>query len=135
VHNLVPREVWEKRYAQINAFEEMLTAEGTTIVKFFLHISKEEQKKRLEKRLKDPTKRWKFSRHDLDERELWTAYQRAYEDALSKCNTKVAPWHIVPADRKWYRNLVVSTLLRQTLETMDPQFPPEEPGLDEIVIK
>jgi polyphosphate kinase 2 (PPK2 family) len=135
VHNLVPKEVWKSRYDRINDFEAMMAESGVSIVKCFLHISKDEQKKRLAARLKDSTKRWKFSRHDLDERELWTAYQRAYEDALSKCNTKVAPWHIVPADRKWYRNLVVSTLLRQTLQKMDPQFPPEEPGLDEIVIK
>jgi PPK2 family polyphosphate:nucleotide phosphotransferase len=135
VHNLVPKEVWKSRYERINEFEAMMADSGVVIVKCFLHISKDEQKKRLAARLKDPTKRWKFSRKDLEERELWNDYQRAYEDALAKCNTKVAPWNIVPADRKWYRNLVVSTLLRQALEKMDPQFPPEEPGLDEIVIK
>lgn len=134
VHNLVPTSVWEGRYEAINAFERHLTANGTTIVKCFLYISKAEQRERLEARLADPTKRWKFSRADLAERELWDDYQRAYEDALTRCNTKHAPWHIVPSDRKWYRNLVVSNLLRQALEEIDPQFPPEEPGLDEIVV-
>jgi PPK2 family polyphosphate:nucleotide phosphotransferase len=135
VHKLVPKSVWQARYKLINEFEAMLVENRTTIIKCFLHISKDEQKKRLEARLKDPTRRWKFSVHDLEERKFWNAYQQAYEDALSKCNTKVAPWHIVPADRKWYRDLVVSTLLRQTLEKMNPQFPAEEPGLEKVVIK
>jgi PPK2 family polyphosphate:nucleotide phosphotransferase len=135
VHKLVPKSVWQARYKLINEFEAMLVENRTTIVKCFLHISKEEQKKRLEARLKDPTRRWKFSIGDLEERKFWNAYQQAYEDALAKCNTKHAPWHIVPADRKWYRDLVISTLLRQTLEKMNPQFPAEEPGLEKVVIK
>lgn len=135
VHKLVPKDVWQGRYQQINDFERLLVNNGVTLVKCFLHISKDEQRKRLEARLNDPTKRWKFSRADLDERKLWDEYQRAYEDALTECNTDRAPWHIVPADRKWYRNLVVSDLLRQALESMDPQFPPEEPGLDEISVE
>jgi PPK2 family polyphosphate:nucleotide phosphotransferase len=135
VHDLVPKAVWKKRYDLINDFERMLVEEGTTILKCFLHISRDEQRARLEARLKDATKRWKFKTGDLDERKLWNDYQRAYEDALTRCNTQHAPWHIVPADRKWYRNLVVSNLLRETLEKLDPQFPPEEAGLDDIVIE
>ncbi|RIK78573.1 MAG: polyphosphate kinase [Planctomycetota bacterium] len=135
VHRLVPDDQWQARYKLINDFERLLVASGVRIVKCFLHISKKEQRERLEARLADPTKRWKFSRKDLDERKRWDDYQRAYEDALSRCNTEHAPWHIVPSDRKWYRNLVVSTLLRRALEEMNPQFPPEEPGLDEIIVE
>ena len=100
-----------------------------TILKCFLHISKEEQCERLQARLDEPTKRWKFSKGDLAERKLWDNYQQAYEAALNLCNTKHAPWHIIPADRKWYRNLVVSQLLRDTLEQLNPQVPPCEEGL------
>jgi polyphosphate kinase 2 (PPK2 family) len=103
-------------------------------VKCFLHISQDEQRARLQARLDDPTKRWKFSLGDLEERKLWSQYQRAYEDVLTKCNTKGAPWHIVPADRKWNRNLVVSTLLRETLERLDPQFPKASEGLDDVKV-
>ena len=123
VHNLAPEEAWKRRYAQINAFERLLSDSGTRILKFFLHISKEEQKKRLEARLKDPAKRWKFSRTDLDERKLWGGYRRAYEDALSKCSTPWAPWHVVPANRKWFRNLVVARAIVEALEEMDPRTP------------
>ena len=135
VHKLVPKPVWEGRYDRINDFERLLVDNNITLIKCYLHISHQEQRERLEARLHDPTKRWKFSRVDLEERKFWDEYMQAYEDALSKCNTEYAPWHIVPADRKWYRNLVVSTLLRETLEKMDPKFPPEEPGLDEIVVE
>ncbi|MBL9162892.1 MAG: polyphosphate kinase 2 family protein [Planctomycetaceae bacterium] len=134
VHKLVPRSVWRARYEAINGFERHLTANGTTVLKCFLHISKDEQRQRLEARLADPTKRWKFSKADVEERKLWDDYQQAYEDALTRCNTEYAPWHVVPADRKWYRNLVVSNLLRETLEKIDPKFPPEEEGLDKIVV-
>jgi len=134
VHKLVPKKEWRRRYKRISVFEKQVTQGGTTIVKVFLHISKEEQRKRLEARLNDAEKRWKFSKADLDERGFWDDYQQAYEDALTRCNTKYAPWHIVPADRKWYRNLVVSRLLRETLEKMDPQFPPPEPGLDDLQV-
>ncbi len=105
-----------------------------TIVKCFLHISHDEQRQRLQARLDNPHKRWKFSRGDLDERKLWDDYQAAYEEALTRCNTEPAPWHIIPSDRKWYRNLTVSRLLLQTLVVMDPQFPPAEPGLEEVVV-
>jgi PPK2 family polyphosphate:nucleotide phosphotransferase len=135
VHELVPKSVWKQRYEQINSFERTLVENRVSLIKCFLHISKDEQKERLEARLDDPTKRWKFSRKDLEERKYWDAYQDAYEDVLTRCNTEHAPWHIVPANRKWYRNLVVSNLLRKTLEDMNPQYPPEEPGLDEIVVE
>jgi len=134
VHELVPAAVWKRRYERINDFERLLCEAGTTIVKIFLHISKEEQRRRLLSRLENPNKRWKFQRNDLAERKLWDQYQQAYNDALTKCNTDVAPWYIVPADHKWHRDLVVSEILRKALETMDPQFPQEEEGLDQLVI-
>src|SRR5690606_38405801 len=115
VHKLVPKSVWRPRYEAINGFERHLVAHGTTVLKCFLHISKDEQRERLEARLDDPTKRWKFSKGDLEERKLWNEYQQAYEDVLTRCNTEYAPWHVIPGDRKWYRNLVVSNLLRETL--------------------
>jgi PPK2 family polyphosphate:nucleotide phosphotransferase len=135
VHKLVPDAQWRKRYGQINEFEEMLIEGGMKVVKCFLHISKEEQRERLQARLDDPNKRWKFSHGDLAERKLWDDYQRAYEDALTRCNTSHAPWHIVPADRKWYRNLVVSQILRESLEKMNPKFPPAAEGLDGITVE
>lgn len=135
VHNLVPESEWRSRFQKINDFERMLTDGHTTLVKCFLHISHEEQRDRLQKRLDDPDRRWKFSKGDLAERKLWTDYIRAYEEALWRCNTEQAPWHIVPADRKWYRNIVVSELLRKTLEQLNPQFPPCEDGLDGIVVE
>lgn len=135
VHKLVPEKKWQDRYERINEFEALLVEGGVTIVKCFLHISKEEQRERLQARLDNPDKRWKFSKGDLDERKLWDDYQRAYEDALTKCNTEYAPWHIIPSDRKWNRNLVISQILRETLEMMDPQFPKAEEGLDGIVVE
>jgi PPK2 family polyphosphate:nucleotide phosphotransferase len=135
VHDLVPKDEWESRYERINRFEEMLHDGGTTIVKVFLHISKEEQRRRLQSRLDDPKKRWKFSRADIKERGYWDDYQRAYEAALTRCNTKHAPWHIVPANRKWYRNLVVSQILRKTLERLDPKYPPAEEGIDGLIVE
>lgn len=135
VHNLVPASEWRTRYERINEFEELITEGGVTIVKCFLHISYEEQRERLQARLDRPEKRWKFNKADLDERKLWPQYQEAYEDALNKCNTEHAPWHIIPSDRKWYRNLAVSILLRETLEAMTPKIPPAEPGLDGIVVE
>lgn len=123
VHELVPAAVWKKRYQQICDFERMLVDEGTTILKFFLHISHEEQRKRLLERLENPHKRWKFSRTDVEERKLWPQYTRAYEDALEKTSAKWAPWYIVPANRKWYRNLVVSTAIVESLEALKMDFP------------
>ncbi|NIA24860.1 MAG: polyphosphate kinase 2 family protein [Gammaproteobacteria bacterium] len=134
VHNLVPPDIWSRRYDQINAFEKRLADEGTTILKFFLHISKEEQRRRLQARLDEPTKHWKFSRNDLAERKRWDAYTEAYEAVLSKTSTLWAPWYVVPADRKWYRNLVVSEVLVDTLERLDMRYPEAEEGLDQVVI-
>jgi PPK2 family polyphosphate:nucleotide phosphotransferase len=135
VHSIVPKSEWRTRYDRINLFEKMAHQGGTTIVKVFLHISKDEQRKRLQSRLDDPQKRWKFSKADLAEREYWNDYQKAYNDALTLCNTDYAPWYIVPANKKWYRNLAVSRILRRTLEKMDPQYPPAEEGLDGLVVK
>jgi PPK2 family polyphosphate:nucleotide phosphotransferase len=135
VHKLVPKSEWKSRYERINEFEQLLAESGVTILKFYLHISREEQRARLQARLDNPKKRWKFSTADVAERKLWDEYQQAYEDALTKCNTKHAPWHIIPADRKWYRNLVVSQLVREALQKMDPQIPPAEPGLDGVVVE
>lgn len=117
VKELVPKAVWSKRYDQINEFEELLAESGTIILKFFLHISKEEQKNRLMKREDDPTKAWKLSAGDWVERQYWRQYQAAYDAALSKCSTKAAPWTIVPADHKWYRDLAVA---QQLVDTMEP---------------
>ena len=130
VDNLVPPAVWEARFEAINSFERLLTEGKVTVLKFFLHISKEEQLERLQARLDDPTKRWKFSKEDVNKGKQWDDYVIAYEDALTRCNTKDAPWHIIPANRKWFRNLAISTIIRHTLEEMNPQFPVAEPGLD-----
>ncbi|GAB4519865.1 MAG: polyphosphate kinase 2 family protein [Anaerolineae bacterium] len=134
VHELVPRAVWEKRYDQINDFERMLAENGTIILKFFLHISPEEQKRRLEARLHDPHKQWKFNPADLKERERWDEYIVAYEDALQRCSTPWAPWYVVPSDHKWYRNLVVCRTIVETLEALNMQFPQPAYELDGIVV-
>jgi len=134
VNELEPKEIWKKHYDQINHFEQLLADTGTRVVKFFLHISKDEQKKRLEERLKNPEKHWKFSMGDLPVRERWDEYIKAYEDALSRCNTDYAPWQIVPANYKWYRDLVVTKTIFQMLEDMNPAYPPPEPDLDKVVI-
>ncbi len=123
VHNLAPQEVWSQRYEQINHFERMLAAEGTTILKFYLNIDKEEQAQRLQARLDDPQKRWKFNPGDLEERKRWDDYMAAYEEALSKTSTEWAPWYIVPANRKWYRNLVLATTMIEALENLNMKFP------------
>jgi PPK2 family polyphosphate:nucleotide phosphotransferase len=132
---LVPPEVWQPRYDQINAFERLLAETGTTILKFFLHIDQDEQKERLQARLDDPTKRWKFRKGDLDDRALWHEYTAAYEDALSRTSTDAAPWYVVPANKKWYRNLVVATVLVDALEKLDMKYPAPEEDLDGIVIE
>lgn len=128
VHSLVPEERWEQRYDQINDFERTLAAEGTTILKFFLHISPEEQLERFQARYDDPAKRWKFKMGDLEERKQWAAYMAAYEDALSRCSTDVAPWFVIPADRKWFRDLAIADILAGALEDLEPAFP-ERPDL------
>jgi PPK2 family polyphosphate:nucleotide phosphotransferase len=120
VEQLVPRSEWSQRYDRINEFERLLTQEDTVVVKFFLHISKREQRRRLDERLADPDKRWKYDAGDVSARKKWSAYQAAYADALTLCSTKWAPWHIVPANHKWYRNLVVASTLVRALEKIDP---------------
>ena len=123
VHNLVPKEVWSERYEQINQFEEYLADNNVKILKFFLHISKEEQKKRFMERMDDPDKRWKISEADFNERKFWDDYTKAYEDALERCSTKVAPWFVIPANKKWFRDLAVSHIIVETLEEMKLKFP------------
>lgn len=123
VHKIIDKKTCETRYSDINAFEKLLADNGTTILKFFLHISKDEQKERLQARLDDPKKHWKFSPNDLKERACWDDYQSAYEDAINACSTKIAPWHIVPADHKWARNIAVGEAVVAALEEMNPKFP------------
>jgi PPK2 family polyphosphate:nucleotide phosphotransferase len=135
VKKLAPKSVWARRYRQINEFEKMLVDEGTTILKFYLHISKDEQKQRLQDRLDKADKHWKFNAADLKERARWNDYQKAYESVLSKTSTKSAPWYVIPANRKWYRNLVISRILVDTLEGLDMRYPAPEEGLDELVIE
>ena len=135
VHKLVPPEVWKERFEQINQFERTLAESGTTILKFYLHISLDEQKERLQARLDEPDKNWKFSLGDLKERKLWSDYMTAYEDVLSKTSTKYAPWYIVPANRKWYRDLVISSVLVDTLESLKMKYPEPEENLDGIVVE
>jgi PPK2 family polyphosphate:nucleotide phosphotransferase len=124
VQELVPREVWLTRYQIINEFEQELVADGITLVKVMLHISFEEQRRRLLARLNDPAKYWKYHREDVDNRALWPAYQEAYNDALARCSTDVAPWYVVPADRKWYRNWAVAHLLLDAFTSMGLRYPP-----------
>jgi len=128
VHKLVPRKVWQRRYRHINEFESLLADEGTVILKFFLHISAEEQWRRLRRRLDDPHRHWKISEADFSEHRYWDDYQQAYEDALAKCSTEAAPWYVIPANHKWYRNLVVSRILVEHLESLHLRFP--EPRVD-----
>ena len=132
VHNLVPKEVWSKRYQQINDFEQKLVANGTHILKFFLHISNEEQLQRFKKRLDDPTKQWKISEADYSEREYWDDYVKAYEDALSKCNTSNAPWFVIPSDHKWYRNLAISHIIIEAMDKLGIEFPEPTVNIKEI---
>jgi PPK2 family polyphosphate:nucleotide phosphotransferase len=134
VHNLAPKEVWRQRYEQINQFEKHLIENGVTILKFFLHISKEEQKRRLQARLDDPTKHWKFAVGDLKERALWGEYMAAYEDVMNLTSTPWAPWYVIPADRKWYRNLVAARVLVETLRSFAMKFPEPAEDLTQVVI-
>jgi PPK2 family polyphosphate:nucleotide phosphotransferase len=126
VHGLVPRDVWQTRYGEINVFERELAGEGIVLLKVFLNISYEEQCARMLDRLADPTKRWKFKAEDIGDHERWDEYQAAYEDLLERCNTPHAPWYAVPADHKWYRNWAVQSLVLETLREMDPQYPARE---------
>jgi PPK2 family polyphosphate:nucleotide phosphotransferase len=124
VHDIVPRKVWSRRYDQINAFEQTLAESGTTIVKFFLSIDRDEQRKRFQERYDDPTKRWKFKLGDLEERKLWDDYQAAFDEALSKTSTASAPWYVIPANRNWFRNLAVATILADVMADLKPAYPP-----------
>ena len=135
VHELVPAEIIESRYEEINAFERELAGDGLTIVKCFLHISYEEQRERLLKRLDDPAKHWKFNPRDLEERARWAEYMEAYSLALSRCAIPEAPWYVVPADHKWYRNYAVQQILLETLRELDPRFPDHDDELDVDVLR
>jgi PPK2 family polyphosphate:nucleotide phosphotransferase len=134
VRELAPEDVWRRRPGHIREWERMLTDEGTTIVKVFLHVSKDEQRKRLQERIDDPEKRWKFRREDLEARERFDDYVAAYEDAITETSTEWAPWHVVPADRNWLKSLVVAKLLVETLERMDPKRLPAEPGIEGLIV-
>ncbi len=135
VHELVPASVWRQRYGQINEFEQLLSETGTTILKFFLLIDQDEQKERLQARLDDPTKRWKFSSADLEERKRWDAYMAAYEEMLERCSPKNAPWYVIPSNRKWFRNLAVADILADTLDDLHLPYPEAEEGLDAVVVE
>ncbi len=135
VENLVPEERWRRRFDHINAFEEMLAAEGTTVVKLFLHISKDEQRERLQARLDEPEKRWKYRTSDLDARARWDAYRCAFEEAISRTSTDHAPWYVIPADKKWYRNWAVASIMVSTLEGLGLTWPEPVDDLSGVVIE
>ena len=135
VHKLEPRSVWSRHYDQINEFEKLLTDSGTAVVKFFLHISKDEQRQRIQSRYDDPKKRWKFSMGDLAERKLWDDYMAAYQEALSRTSTETAPWYIIPANRNWMRNLAVGSILAETMADLKPAYPPEPDLPKNLVIE
>ncbi len=134
VENLVKESVWSRRYEQINQFERLLTDTGTILLKFYLHISKEEQAKRFKERLEDPEKNWKFSLDDLKKREKWEAYMAAYQDALNRCTTAWAPWHVIPADNNWYRNLAVARAIVGAIRQHDPKFPVPKEDFSKVEI-
>lgn len=134
VHNLAPAKIIEDRYRHINNFEDLLADSGTLILKFFLNISKEEQNKRLQERLDIPEKNWKFSSADMKERNYWDDYMKTYEKALQKCSTKQAPWYVIPANRKWQRNLIIAKILRHKLQKLNCKYPQPEKGLKDIII-
>ncbi|HXU84905.1 MAG TPA: polyphosphate kinase 2 family protein [Verrucomicrobiae bacterium] len=134
VHDIVPKKVWSTRYDQINAFEELLTSSGTTIIKFFLWIDRDEQKARFQSRLDDPDKRWKFRLGDLAERKLWDDYVGADEDVLRRTSTAAAPWYVIPANRNWFRNLAIADIVADTLEGLKPRYPPAPEDLTGVVV-
>jgi PPK2 family polyphosphate:nucleotide phosphotransferase len=135
VHDIVPRSIWSKRFDQINEFERILTESGTKVVKFFLSIDRDEQRKRLQERYDDPKKRWKFKLADLDERKLWDDYQVAFDEALTKTSTSWAPWYVIPANRNWFRNLAVATILADEMSALKPAYPPEPDLPKDLVIE
>jgi len=132
VHKLVPKQVWSRRYRAINDFERMLSDNGVKILKFFLYISKDEQKKRFEERIENPEKNWKFSQGDVEERKYWDDYAAAFEDAINTCSTSYAPWHVIPANRKWFRNLAVSSVIVEAMEEMKMHYPKPIADLSKI---
>ena len=134
VRKLASKDVIEHRYDQINAFEDMISS-STRVVKFMLHISKEEQRERLQSRLDEPHKHWKFNPGDLEDRALWDEFMRAYEIMLGRCSTKVAPWYVIPADKKWARNVVIAAIVRRTLEDMDPKYPTPDWNASDFVLE
>ena len=134
VEELVPASVWQDRYERINDFEALLAANHTRIVKLYLHISRDEQRERFQKRLDNPEKQWKWSSGDLETREKWADYRAAYTDALARCSTDVAPWFVIPADRKWYRDLAAAEILVEVARAMDPQWPQPEEDLSGVVV-
>jgi len=134
MHELAPEEVWRRRYAHLRAFEELLVDEGTTVLKVFLNVSREEQRRRLQERIDDPEKRWKFRRDDLKVRERFDEWVAAWEEALAETSTRAAPWYVVPGDRNWVKALAVAELLAGTLERLDPQLPEPEPGIERLVV-
>ncbi|GJM42566.1 MAG: hypothetical protein DHS20C20_28480 [Ardenticatenaceae bacterium] len=134
VHDIVPETVWRPRFEQINQFEKLLNDTGTRILKFYLNISLDEQKERFQARLDEPDKNWKFALGDLEKRKFWPDYMAAYEEMLYQCTTDWAPWHIIPANQKWYRNLTIMRTIVHTLREMEPQYPEVEDNLDQVVI-
>ncbi len=135
VHELVPRSVWAGRYGLIRDFEKMLAATGTTIVKFFLHIDRDEQRRRLQERYDNPSKRWKFSLGDLTERKLWDKYMAAYADALSKTSTADSPWYVIPANKNWFRDLAIASIVADTIDELKPRYPDPEDLPPDLVIE
>jgi PPK2 family polyphosphate:nucleotide phosphotransferase len=134
VHKTIHKSIWSQRYEHINAFERCLSDNSIKIIKFFLHISKEEQRKRLEERMNDPSKRWKASESDITERKFWKNYTVAYQDIINRCSNLWAPWYIIPANKKWFRNLVVALIIIDTLERMKPKFPKPTINLSKMTI-
>jgi PPK2 family polyphosphate:nucleotide phosphotransferase len=134
VKGIVPKAVWKKRYGHLRAFEEMLADENVAILKFYLHISKDEQKERLEARLKDPAKNWKFNPADVGERKLWDDYMDAFEEAINETSAKHAPWYVIPSNKKWYRNLAIGDILVRTLKKLPLEFPKAPPGISKVKI-
>lgn len=135
VKELAPKAVWRKRYTHIKNFESLLTDEGTAVVKVFLHVSREKQRERFQDRIDSPDERWKFRRGDLDDRAHWDDFMSAYHDALSKTSTTAAPWYVVPADRKWVRNICVANILLDVLERLDPRYPEPEEGIEGLIVE
>jgi PPK2 family polyphosphate:nucleotide phosphotransferase len=135
VHGIVPPSTWKRRYDHINAFERLLVDEGTTILKFFLYIDRDEQRERFQARLDDPSKNWKFRLGDLEERKRWDDYIAAYEDVLERCSTEYAPWYVIPSNRKWFRNLAVAEILADTIAALKPRYPAPEEDLMGVVVE